>query len=1663
MPAVSEQAGKKQGTPKTKHTDSIIEPGNIDLNNRPVVHNKNGSISTVRSVAFTLDNGNVILLPTVIGGRVVSNQEALNHWRKTGKHLGIFSSQEAADSYAKQLHNQQAAIYAPSFGGAIGIESIKGRPHPALQSHGFQGGVGNFNERLDLITKAYQTKNGILPPPGLVFSIAISRVPTGDITTDLFNIPKSKRQARIQGLGGRLREKEVYEGPSLGVASEVATSMGEVSGKTPADRLMEAWRAEEVTDTSPDLDVIAQLLNASQTATEPDFNKFLSENEEELVTLAHKAEYAPRILAILNAKAGEVEEAAREAVPTIQKIAGIPPLAAKQIAGTIPQIPFGVYAAGKAGVHDIRYTPQILAGKEESQTGLLFEGLLHQVKRDIQNPDEYPGFLLLDALAVTSAGSGILARTGQVARVAGETSEAGRLVRMGRAAKAFTERPRGGTYTLKAAAPGVEDALEVNLLMSENQFVNRIQRFIHKRQQKKLDEREEGIPASMSRNGSIAKSKRWVQNNFGVKGKIGRELKTRLRIESAARMAQKIQLDRTIGWTRDQSRIITALGKKRWGGLSRGEQMAIRAMSFDDANPIAALRKLSQDTIDNVDYWAPVLSESLGIQMDAEFLVARHQARLADIKLAEAILKSDKPRARFLKAAQLTRDLMYESERMKIEDLGLTPTRAEQAIIKKGARVRGEEIVQNPAETQLLTLDGEGNLIPLSRQVPDSYYLPDVSELTSVRISAPRGATVRAGKFGVPRPRDTLPELRYENTGTLIRAGLDRVDATTLAGWSYARTVQAVGKIHLYRELLKDASPLRRTEFDVPIRKAEAIDPELRLWMNRLDDGAVISSEEAELLDSTSLAALDRRLFPDEGGADTLWVDSRYIRDMGKMSPNHPILRGFNTPVVFASIYLKPTYIINLIQNAAMFAYDAGLFRSGEFLLKAAKSKELFGEKVSVWLDSAMGDSRMTSYLPSEATAGKRFTSAVAGGWQALTDRVPRRAALIYQLKRLGYNSERFEEIRQATLHTTTPEAKAIVKDFNEAVRRAQKSMVEFDNLTWFEREWLRHLIYVYPWQSRSIVWSLKSIVEHPVKFDVLEQLTANTIDNEDPIISKMPGWLKRAGYFPTGWTADGKPKLSNAMSMNTFSTLGEVYNVLTGEEFPIDLASPHMVWMVHSAVGRDKYWNKYDGNAVLGATKEMIYGMPQAAAVRKGMKKDEALPPLDITNKRMFIQQESAALKQAVLQNGWGAAIGGFLGSTYYEREYNVDAGTARWWRNQPPNVRLKHEIALIKKGIKYQAEFLKRKVPSDVTDGINFIGQLQAELNTFAEDRGNPPTPKERAELAIDTLLKTKRINNNVAQDLRDKLKDAVDENDVTNMKNNWIRMYGNGKALNDWEEKVQFVNRFSREPLTIRMRILKKRGLIKTTNLPKDDDVLLDYGRQVLAYNEKIDRLLDAALDMSDDDKKLARAELRVLEDEADKPMVVGGHTFPSAPRISWSLEDKPEAVIRSLIKSSWKNLSAFDKELLGHPAPKGTARGWQMYDGAEVAYRKQYPGASITSEQRLSLAKQIDKTVPGFFKEYLFSKEPKIRRFESTVLYQNMPKDIRPSFDHFIATPATTFTGAMDSGNYNKSELRAYWKKYVTEQLTPWLEEPEQTALRAWLQPYGPSFIMGLVNK
>lgn len=100
----------------------MIQQGNIDLSNRPVIQNADGSHSQEYSVSFKDSKGREVLVPTIVDGKFLTpdgkkpkrkspEEEAMfkrawKHYLDTGENLGVFDNAKNADAAADIIHSR---------------------------------------------------------------------------------------------------------------------------------------------------------------------------------------------------------------------------------------------------------------------------------------------------------------------------------------------------------------------------------------------------------------------------------------------------------------------------------------------------------------------------------------------------------------------------------------------------------------------------------------------------------------------------------------------------------------------------------------------------------------------------------------------------------------------------------------------------------------------------------------------------------------------------------------------------------------------------------------------------------------------------------------------------------------------------------------------------------------------------------------------------------------------------------------------------------------------------------------------------------------------------------------------------------------------------------------------------------------------------------------------------------------------------------------------------------------------------------------------------------------------------------------------------------------------------------------------------------------------
>ena len=130
LPTEQEAQRRQSSYMVDQNPKGLIEPGNLNIRNRPTIENDDGSHSSELSFSRE-ENGKEVLVPSIVNGRFMTPDgkmppmghevdgkyvptpeeqamydRAWQHYRETGEHLGKFDTPDHADAYAERLHNR---------------------------------------------------------------------------------------------------------------------------------------------------------------------------------------------------------------------------------------------------------------------------------------------------------------------------------------------------------------------------------------------------------------------------------------------------------------------------------------------------------------------------------------------------------------------------------------------------------------------------------------------------------------------------------------------------------------------------------------------------------------------------------------------------------------------------------------------------------------------------------------------------------------------------------------------------------------------------------------------------------------------------------------------------------------------------------------------------------------------------------------------------------------------------------------------------------------------------------------------------------------------------------------------------------------------------------------------------------------------------------------------------------------------------------------------------------------------------------------------------------------------------------------------------------------------------------------------------------------------
>lgn len=436
-----------------------------------------------------------------------------------------------------------------------------------------------------------------------------------------------------------------------------------------------------------------------------------------------------------------------------------------------------------------------------------------------------------------------------------------------------------------------------------------------------------------------------------------------------------------------------------------------------------------------------------------------------------------------------------------------------------GARWTVDEATGAGAVVGDETFEGGQQYVRSARGVPGVNY---------GTATAPVRLTVAWMSGGPRRVMSGLrrdPSLQKEMTGELIRSGFFRTDVGNLSAeqlmraWRLMKTREArdvflsVG-VDIDTALKAAAAKGEDlTSMFIPVRDTSEVlfrgqRSPISPLAHDLLEGVQIGKKQVAQADDKGLDAMLRELFPDADAAarglldvPVKWVPKEVVwglsDDMTRWhltsAAKYPAVKGIsqawaavNDMMRFGILYAPPTtlaYITaNLLGNAALMVVD-----QGPFLLRSimdafpGRKASLFGKlrpEHQVALDLSAGAGATLAI----GTFGNNAIRKGLGGYTSLvhaaTDLVPRRAAMLYHLRKAGYDTS--AKIG-ALLDAVAAGDDGALRAYDNVKRAANDAMIDFDRLGALEKSVVSQTLFLYPWLKGATRYTARFPVEHPL------------------------------------------------------------------------------------------------------------------------------------------------------------------------------------------------------------------------------------------------------------------------------------------------------------------------------------------------------------------------------------------------------------------------------------------------------------------------------------------------------------------------------------------------------------------------------------------------------
>jgi hypothetical protein len=536
---------------------------------------------------------------------------------------------------------------------------------------------------------------------------------------------------------------------------------------------------------------------------------------------------------------------------------------------------------------------------------------------------------------------------------------------------------------------------------------------------------------------------------------------------------------------------------------------------------------------------------------------------------------------------------------------------------------------------------------------PNAIHIGNPVERTKLR-GKPKVSS--GGTFGHTQKPSSLKT----STGGSVEHALERGDVTNLVAERHAEAVR-LGKIDRVVQKFKHAGetvPRRKDDVFMWTDKTvsnERIPKEVREFLDNPESIAKLPpDEQTSLIDKVKQAAFERHDWQaDPAKLDEfqklakqgkgVFVPRRLLGEFAKSDyqlsgiPGVKFADAVNNAQKTGLIYLKFNYpVVQGVSNAAMNIIHQG-FAYPRNVTAAVRLENKLGPEYAAIVDDLMGQGAVVQAQFEGQGTVARASQKLAHIMGSKVDTPARRAAWYHEAIKAGYRTP--EKMRALVDEPQN------AGDLAEVTQRGREAIVDYSEMGPFERQVVRRLIFVYPWQKGATKYAGHFLRDHPIQAAALAQIGELGRERSDHVFGEVPSYLR--GLIPV----DGKAV--NPSGVNFFQTPAQIGGAVAGfasgdpaqGSAGLGFLAPAPGIAAGLLSGHDDIGRPLKGN-VLAKARDLTIGQTPAAAVGRAVGGDYSLVRAILGDQR---ESKTFPNKNDAL---WRFLLGGL-----YPREYNRGA----------------------------------------------------------------------------------------------------------------------------------------------------------------------------------------------------------------------------------------------------------------------------------------------------------------------------------------------------------------------------------------------------------------------